>query len=132
MRVLVAGASGAIGLPTVRALMARGHQVTGVARTAANRRLLEDLGAVAVVADAMDADSIGDAVAGASPEVVVDLLAAVPKGGAWGVEDMEATNRLRINGTPNLLNAAVRARARPYVGESSYLVYGSGDSAANR
>src|SRR5215472_1357481 len=127
MKVLVAGATGAVGLRAVQALVARGHKVTGISRTADGRRLLEDLGAEAVVADAMDAESIARAVADAGPEAVVDVLTAVPKGGAWRAEDMEPTNQLRTHGTRHLLDAALKAGVRRYVAESSYLIYGSGD-----
>ena len=127
MKVLVAGATGAVGLRAVRALVACGHEVTGVSRTADGRRPLEDLGAEGVVADAMDAESIARAVAEAAPEAVVDVLSAVPKGGAWRAEDMEPTNQLRIHGTRHLLDAAMKAGVRRYVAESSYLIYGSGD-----
>src|SRR5215472_3207210 len=127
MKVLVAGATGAVGLRAVQALVARGHEVTGISRTADGRRLLEDLGAEAVVADAMDAASVARAVADAGPEAVVDVLTAVPRGGAWRAEDMAPTNQLRIHGTRHLLDAAQKAGVRRYVAESSYLIYGSGD-----
>jgi cation diffusion facilitator family transporter len=123
----VAGATGAIGLATVRALVAHGHEVTGLSRTAVNRRLLEELGVEAVVADAMDADAMAAAVARVRPDVVVDLLAPVPRGGPWFAADMERTNQLRSQGSRNLLDAAEKAGARQYVAESSRLVYGSGD-----
>ena len=127
MKVLVAGATGAVGLRALRGLVARGHEVTGVAPNAEGRRLLEDLGAEAVVADAMDAESIARAVADTGPEVVVDVLTAVPKGGAWRAEDMKPTNQLHIHGTRHLLDASLKAGVRRYVAESSYLIYGSGD-----
>ena len=127
MKVLVAGATGTVGLRAVQALVARGHEVTGISRTADGRRLLEDLGAEAVVADAMDAAFIASTVAEAGPEAVVDVLTAVPKGGAWRAEDMAPTNRLRTYGTRHLLDAAQKAGVRRYVAESSYLIYGSGD-----
>jgi nucleoside-diphosphate-sugar epimerase len=95
----VAGATSAVGPPAVRALVGRGHQVTALVRAVRHRRPAEDLGATAVLADALDAEAANAALADARPEVVVDLLTAVPRGGAWHAEDMEATNRLRVEGT---------------------------------
>ena len=127
MKVLFAGATGAAGLPAVRALIARGHDVIGLTRTAAGRRQLEGLGAKAVVADALDAESVAKALTAASPEVVVDMLTAIPRGGAWSAEDMAATNKLRIDGTRHLFDAALSTGMRRYVSESSYQIYGSGN-----
>jgi cation diffusion facilitator family transporter len=127
MRVLVAGATGALGVPTVRALLGQGHEVVGVTRFRSNRRRLEDLGAVPIVADALDAEAIFRAVAEAAPDAVIDLLSALPKGGPGHASDMEPTNRLRTEGTRNLLDAALAAGVGRYVAESHFFVYGSGD-----
>jgi cation diffusion facilitator family transporter len=127
VKVLVAGATGALGVPTVRALVARGYEVIGVTRFRSNRRRLEDLGAAPMVADALDAEAIRRAVAAAAPEAVMDLLSALPRGGPGHPSDMEPTNRLRTEGTRNLLDAAIAAGVRRYVAESHFLVYGSGN-----
>ncbi len=77
MRVFVAGATGAIGRQLVPRLVARGHQVHGMTRSERKKAMLEDLGAVAVVADALDADQVAEAVAMARPEVIVHELTAI-------------------------------------------------------
>ncbi|HET8975209.1 MAG TPA: NAD(P)H-binding protein, partial [Solirubrobacterales bacterium] len=79
MRIFVAGATGALGRQLVPKLAERGHEVTGMTRTESKRPLLEELGATAVVADALDADAVGEAVAKAEPEVVVHQLTAIGK-----------------------------------------------------
>jgi nucleoside-diphosphate-sugar epimerase len=113
MKVFVAGASGSIGVPLVRALVSAGHDVTAMTRTPSKQDALRSLGASPVVADALDADAVARAVLAAAPEVVIHQLTALPKGG--GVKraaDLEPTNRLRTDGTRNLLAAAVAAHAR--------------------
>ena len=65
MRVFVAGATGAIGRQLVQRLVAAGHEVHGMTRTASKQELL---GAVPVVADALDPEQVAEAVAGAGPE----------------------------------------------------------------
>ena len=76
MRVFVAGATGAIGKQLVPRLVAAGHGVVGMTRKVSNRALLEELGATPVVADALDADQVADAVGRADPEVIVHELTA--------------------------------------------------------
>jgi nucleoside-diphosphate-sugar epimerase len=116
MKVFVAGASGTIGVPLVRALVKAGHDVTAMTRTPTKLDALRSLGATPVVADALDADAVTRVVTAAGPEVVIHQLTALPKaGGVKRASDLEPTNRLRTDGTRNLLAAAVAAHARRIV-----------------
>jgi nucleoside-diphosphate-sugar epimerase len=112
MRIFVAGGSGAIGVPLVRALVAAGHQVTALTRSSQKESMLRALGAIPALADALDARSLRMAVAAATPTHVIHQLTALPPGGPRNARDMRATNRLRIDGTRNLLDAAIEAGAR--------------------
>ena len=76
MRVFVAGATGTIGRQLVPRLVAAGHEVHGMTRSASKRTMLEQLGAVPVVADALEPGRIADAVARARPDVIVHQLTA--------------------------------------------------------
>lgn len=127
MKVFVAGATGALGLPLVRELVARGHEVIGLTRSPAKRSLLENVGARVVVADVFDAPELESAVRAASPTHVVHMLSALPKNGPLRTAEVAATNELRVTGTANLLRAAIAAGARRIVGESFSAVYGYGD-----
>ncbi len=115
MRVFVAGGSGAIGVPLVRALVAAGHQVTALTRTPGKESELRALGAAPALADALDAAVLRAAVVAAGPTHVIHELTALPKLGVRRGRDLEATNRLRTEGTRNLLSAAVAAGARRIV-----------------
>jgi nucleoside-diphosphate-sugar epimerase len=132
MRFFIAGATGTIGRPLVRALVARGHDVTGMTRTPARAALLESLGAHATVCDALDAQALKTAVQSAKPSHVVHLLTALPRAGALRAAGLRATNRLRIDGTANLLAASIAAGAQRLVGESFAAVYGAADFDAAR
>jgi nucleoside-diphosphate-sugar epimerase len=113
MKVFVAGASGTIGVPLVRALLNAGHDVTAMTRTSGKVAMLRELGATPVLADALDADAVSRVVVAARPDVVIHQLTALPKaGGVKRASDLEPTNRLRIDGTRNLLAAASAAHAR--------------------
>lgn len=121
MKIFIAGASGAIGSELVTQLVARGHEVVGTTRSAAKTGALRALGAEPAVVDALDPDSVADAVAKAEPEVVVHQLTALngpPK--FREVKRMAAaTNRLRTEGTDHLLAAARAVGASKVVAQSN-------------
>ena len=127
MKVLVAGSTGALGVPTVRALMGSGHEVVGLTRSPEKAKSLRALGAQAVLGDVLEADAMKRVMNEVRPEGVVQLLNALPKRGALRPRDLEATNHLRIEGTRNVLAASVEAGARRFVAESMILGYGYGD-----
>src|SRR5438876_636725 len=77
MKIFVAGATGALGRVLVPQLVARGHEVVGMTRSAAKQDLLRRLGARPVVADALDPDAVAQAVASAEPEAIVHELTAL-------------------------------------------------------
>ena len=130
MKVFVAGATGALGLPLVRALVARKHQVTGLTRSPEKRRTLEQLGAAAAVADALNEAGLEQAVRAASPDCVFHLLTAIPKNTLLRASHMKQTNVLRTTGTANLLKASVAAGVKRIVAESMVFAYGFGDHGA--
>lgn len=126
MRVFVAGATGAIGKQLVPRLVAAGHEVHGMTRSESKQAMLCDLGAVPVIADALDSDQVAKAVARARPEVIVHQLTAI---GAVDMRhfdrDFALTNRLRTEGTDYLLSAGQNVGARRFVAQAvaSYGAY---------
>jgi nucleoside-diphosphate-sugar epimerase len=124
MRVFVAGASGAIGSPLVRQLRDAGHEVTGMTRREENAAAIREAGAEAVICDALDAAALEAAVRRAEPEAVVHLLTALPPRLDYRADDpLGPTNRIRREGTRNLLAAALAAGARRLVAESFAPLY---------
>src|SRR4028119_1735551 len=77
MRVFVAGATGAIGKQLVPRLVEAGHEVHGMTRSESKQAMLGELGAVPVVADALDPDQVAEAVGRARPDVIVHQLTAI-------------------------------------------------------
>jgi nucleoside-diphosphate-sugar epimerase len=126
MKVLLAGATGALGVPLVRQLIRAGHQVTGITRTAAGASALWDLGASSVIADALDRDGLLRALQGASADAVIHQLTAL-KRPPMRASHVEPTNRLRVEGTANLLAAAEQVGARRFVTQSFFGGYGFHD-----
>jgi nucleoside-diphosphate-sugar epimerase len=125
MNVFLAGGSGAIGVPLVRALVGGGHQVTALTRSAANEPMLRALGAAPAVADALDAEALRRVVVEAHPTHVIHQLTALPKSGPRRARDLVPTNRLRIEGTRNLVDAAVAAGAERFIVGSFALMGGA-------
>jgi len=127
MNVFLAGGTGAIGVPLIRALTAAGHEVTALTRSEANASTLRALGASPAVADALDADALRRAVGAARPAFVIHQLTALPKGGPRSAKDLEPTNRLRVDGTRNLIDAALAAGARRIV-VGSFALFRGGEA----
>jgi nucleoside-diphosphate-sugar epimerase len=121
--VFVAGATGALGAPLVRTLVAAGHDVTGTSRSAERAASIDAVGARGVVCDALDRNAVFAAVASASPEVVVHQLTALPANYLKLRKGDRATERLRDEGTRHLVDAAVAAGARRVLGESIAFMY---------
>ena len=120
MRVFVAGGSGAVGNRLVPALARAGHDVVALTRTPAKVDTIRALGAEAVVADALDRDAVVAAVQDARPEAVIHQLTAIPDriNPRKMASDFELTNRLRSEGTDNLLEGARAAGARRFLAQS--------------
>jgi nucleoside-diphosphate-sugar epimerase len=119
VRVFVAGATGAVGQQLVPRLVAARHEVHGMTRYGSKRAMLSALGAVPVVADALDPDQVAEAVGRARPEVIVHQLTAI---GALDPRhfdrDFAPTNRLRTEGTDHLLSAGQAVGVRRFVAQS--------------
>ena len=125
MKVFVAGATGVLGRVLVPQLVAGGHEVVGMTRSASKQDLVRSLGARSVVADALDPDAVAQAVASAEPEVIVHELTALS--GKMSVRDARhpdrspmamMTNRLRTEATDHLLAAGRAVGARRFVAQS--------------
>ncbi len=121
MKVFVAGATGALGKELVPMLVASGHDVVGMTRTRAKRDQLLGLDAQPVVADALDADAVKRAVGEAAPDVIVHELTAIPPALDMRhiAREFAPTNRLRIEGTDNLVSAAEAAGVGRFVAQSN-------------
>jgi 2-alkyl-3-oxoalkanoate reductase len=127
MRVFVAGATGVIGRPLVRKLVAAGHEVTGMTRSDRRAEAVRAAGARPVVCDVFDADAVRSAVREAGAEAVVHELTALPDRLDYRDEQLySATNRLRAEGTDILLAAAREAGARRFVCQSIAFAYAPG------
>ncbi len=125
MKIFLAGATGVLGRALVPQLVAQGHDVVGMTRSASKQDLVRNLGARAVVADALDPDAVAQAVASAEPEVIVHQLTSLSA--SMSMRDARhperftgaiMTNRLRTEATDHLLAAGRAVGARRFVAQS--------------
>ena len=124
MRVFVAGGSGVMGRRLIPQLVANGHQVTATTTSPAKLGLLERLGADGVVMDGLAAAAVGEAVAAARPDVVVNQMTGLSEAHAGkpnlrnASRFFEMTNRLRSEGNDHLLAAAEATGVAHFVAQS--------------
>jgi nucleoside-diphosphate-sugar epimerase len=128
MRIFLAGASGAVGRRLIPLLLAEGHSVTGTTRSAAKAAELEAHGATPVVLDVFDANAVGEAVAKARPEIIIHQLTDLPQvlDPAQMAASRQRNTRLRIEGTANLVAAALTAGVRRLIAQSIAFAYADG------
>jgi 2-alkyl-3-oxoalkanoate reductase len=124
MKVLVSGASGAIGRFLIPQLLEAGHEVVGLTRRQDKADALEALGARGVVVDALDRDAVRRVVLDAAPEAVIDELTSLPRD--YDLRDphlYDANDEIRAKGTPALHDAAREAGVRRFVMQSVAFLY---------
>ena len=119
MKVLVAGATGAIGRPLISALVASRREVIGITTTERGARTLRDRGAEAFIADVLDRDAIEAVFRKIKPDAVIDELTSLPKeiyargneGGCGARLEIETGWRAQPSGCGDLLGRKALHRA---------------------
>ena len=128
MKVFLAGATGVIGRRLVVLLRKAGHDVVGTTRSETKAAALQALGATAAVVDAYDAQKLKLAVYAAQPDVVIHQLTDLPQEldpNAMAAA-LAANARLRIEGTRNLVDAALAFGVRRIIAQSIAFAYAPG------
>ncbi|MDR2984598.1 MAG: NAD-dependent epimerase/dehydratase family protein [Nocardiopsaceae bacterium] len=130
MRIFIAGATGVLGIRLVRLLVAAGYVVAGMTRSPGKTVLLRDAGAEPVVCDVFDAAELTSATTEFAPDVVYHQLTDLPDKAGEITAYRERNNRIRTEGTRNLLEAAAIAGARVIAQSISWENTSSGDMTA--
>lgn len=133
MKVLVAGATGAVGQPLVDSLIHYGHEVYGVTHSAERAQAIATKGAKPLTLDVLDRDAVFSAMADIRPDVVIDMLTSLPK--EYNPEAMrhaaETDAKIRVEGGQNLQTAAETNGTRRYIVQSSAFWYAPGHDLAD-
>jgi uncharacterized protein YbjT (DUF2867 family) len=118
MRIFLAGATGVIGTRLVPLLVADGHTVAGMTRSPEKVEQLSALQAIPVVCDVFDAAALTHEVVAFGPDAVIDQLTELPD----RLDELSAfstrNDRMRIEGTGNLLAAAAAAESPQFLSQS--------------
>jgi nucleoside-diphosphate-sugar epimerase len=133
MRVLIAGASGAIGRLLVRCLRANQHEAFALTKSPDSAPALKEIGAEPVIADALDAAAVKAVVGRIRPDAVINELTSLPR--HYTPAEMKAAaerdRKVRVEGNMNLLAALRDAGIRRYLLQSSGFWYAPGAGLAD-
>ena len=133
MRILIAGASGAIGRALVRRLRANPHDVFALAQSRDSAAVLKEIGVEPVIADALDAAAVKAAVGQIRPDAVINELTSLPR--HYTPAEMKAAGernrKVRVEGNINLLAVLRDAGVRRYLLQSSGYWYAPGPGLAD-
>ncbi len=133
MKVLLAGATGAIGRPLIRSLRQYGHSVFGLVRSKESIRILAELDAEAMIGNALDRSSVRAAIARVRPDAVINELTSLPQ--HYTAEAMKAAadrdSRVRKEGNLNLLTGMLDCGVRRYLLQASGFWYAPGNGLAD-
>ena len=131
MRVFLAGATGVIGIRLVALLAGCGHEVAGMTRSHDKTTQIANLGAQPVVCDVFDAAALLAALRIFNPDLVMHQLTDLPDNVDQIPDYAERNNRIRTEGTRNLLSAAAAAGAGHLLAQSiAWAPPGSGQAVA--
>jgi len=125
MKILLAGATGAIGRLLLPLLVRAGHEVAGTTRRADKTAPIVSAGGRPVVADALDRAAMFTVLQAERPDVVIHQLTDLAG------RDFPANARLRIDGTRNLVDAALAVGVSRMIAQSISWIYIPGDRPAH-
>lgn len=132
MKIIIAGATGAIGQPLIKLLKALDHEVYGITQSKEKVPLLEENGAKALLMDVLNKEDVLKVFQEIKPDIVVDMLTRLPK--EYTPQAMQAAAemdaRIRLEGGLNLQEAAEAVGTRRYIAQSTAFYYEPGDSLA--
>jgi nucleoside-diphosphate-sugar epimerase len=128
MKVFVAGASGVIGRRLVPMLVERGHDVTAMTRSPEKADEIRAMGAAPAIRDVFDAEGLRAEIGTVAPDSIVHELTDLPPNvdPRKAAEQLEGNDRIREEGTRNLVDAALAAGVRRMIAQSIAFVYAFG------
>lgn len=132
MKILIAGATGAVGQPLIRLLSKQDHEVFGITQSPSKTDLLKKQGAQAVVLNVLNSNEVMTVVKSIKPDVIIDMLTSLPK--EYTPQAMREAApldaKIRLEGGNNLLQAAQKQGVKRYVSQSTAFWYAPGQGLA--
>lgn len=122
MKILVVGSTGVLGRYTIPKLIEHGYQVNALIRNENQKHLFQEHGVETALGDILDKESLETAIQ--SCEVVIHIATAIPK---LGSQDWSLNDRIRREGTKNLLEVSVKNGIKKYIQQSITFLYGENE-----
>ena len=118
MRIFLAGATGVIGIRLLPLMLADGHVIAAMTRTQAKMEALNAAGVTPILCDIFDREALVAAVEEFHPDLVVHQVTDLPDRIDSLTEFLPRNNRVRSEGTRNLLAAAQAANTPGFLAQS--------------
>ena len=127
-KVFVAGATGAVGLPLCKLLIDEGFEVSGSTRSTEKANHLFAIDVEPVILDVYNKDGLKNAFKSSKPDYVIHQLTDLPYGLPEGkMEEGKKNNeRIRLEGTANLIEACKGLDVKKFIAQSIAFVYAEG------
>lgn len=128
MKILIAGASGAIGQPLVDLLVQEGHEVHGITQSNERALIIAGKGGKPLIVNVLERDAVFSSMSNIKPDIVIDMLTHLPK--EYTPESMQKAAvldaKIRSEGGAYLQTAAETYGAKRYIVQSSGFLYAPG------
>jgi nucleoside-diphosphate-sugar epimerase len=122
MKILVVGSTGVLGRHTIPRLIEHGHEVKALIRNENQAHLFREQNIETAIGNILDKESLEKAIQGC--EVAIHIATAIPKSGS---QDWSMNDRIRREGTKNLLEVSAKYGIKKYIQQSIALLYGENE-----
>ncbi|RQM85126.1 epimerase [Staphylococcus xylosus] len=122
--IFVTGATGLIGTKLTQRLLEEGYQVAGFTTSQQGKAKLVDNGIEAYIGDILKYDTVESAIADYQPDIIMNEITDLKN------VDMAANTRVRIEGTQNLVEAALKNGVKHMQSQSIAFTYEGGNTLA--
>lgn len=123
-KIFVTGATGLIGTRLVKRLKEEGHEVAGFTTSEKGKQKLQDAGVQPYVGDILKSNTIDEAIEAFKPEIIINQITDLKN------VDMSANTKVRIDGSKNLMDAAIKHNVKKVIAQSIAFTYESGSGLA--
>lgn len=123
-KIFVTGATGLIGTRLSKRLIEEGHEVAGFTTSEKGQQKLESMNVKAYIGDILKADTIDEAVGDFKPDIIINQITDLKN------VDMSANTKVRIEGSKNLMDAALKHNVKKVIAQSIAFTYEPGEGLA--
>ena len=123
-KIFVTGATGLIGTKLTKRLIEEGYEVAGLTTSEKGKEKLDNAGVKAYIGNILEYDTIEKSIGDFKPDIIMNEITDLKQ------VDMSANTKVRIEGTRNLVEAAIKHDVPHIQSQSIAFVYEAGDTLA--